>query len=188
MHYRTDQLLVVEFQELLIVFRRVGIMQDTGVFNRNLRHGNAEPGERAVKAVLSGIIQKGIDQAAGDQNRMAGLAIADRAGQIRLAGHHRPDCVGSEERNVHRREQNTVTFVLYIVQADPDRVKHLRRCILLIAQEDNSVAGQMPLQQKRLIAGHHDDLADTGLAERRHHPLGDGDGSDIEHGLEITHS
>ena len=45
----------------------------------------------------------------------------------------------------------------------------------------------MPLELKSLIARHHDNFADARLAERRHNPLGDGDGTDIEHGLEIAH-
>ena len=46
----------------------------------------------------------------------------------------------------------------------------------------------MTLQRERVIASDHDDLVNAGLLEGRDDTLGDGDGTDTQHRLEISHA
>ena len=90
---------------------------------------------------------------------------------------------GGKQGYIHRGEEHLVALVQQVGKSDFHRVKHLGGFVIFISQEDNAVTCQMPLQHGGIVTGDHDNFTDTGLAQGGHHPLGNGDGADTQHGL-----
>ena len=163
-------------------------MQDAAVLHRHPRQLRAAALERAAQALIAAVREDAVKERGGDQRGMAGLAVDGGAGEGRVGLQQRAHRGRRKERDIHRREEQAVAFVAQIAQTDADRVEHLRRPVVFVAQEDDAVAAQMPLEQRRVVARDHDDLLLARLLEGRDHALGDGDGADVQHGLEVSHS
>ena len=119
---------------------------------------------------------------------MAGLAHADGAGQLRFGLQQRRYGHGGKERDIHRGKEDAVALVFQVGKADLGGVEHLGRGIVFIPEKDDAVVGQVPLQLLGIVAGDHHDSLDPGLVEGGHDPLGNGDGTNVEHGLEVPHA
>ena len=119
---------------------------------------------------------------------MSAFAITDRTGKKSIRVQHGLHCGSGEERNINRRKQKTVTFVLQIAKADTCGFKHLRMLIVRIPEKNQPHTGKMPLELHGVVAGNHDDPVHTGLLQCCNDALRDGDGADVQHRLEITHA
>ena len=115
------------------------------------------------------------------------LALAHGHRKGRIGIQDGPNGFGGEEGHIHRGEEHPVALVQKVAQADLHGVEHLGGLIILISQENDAVAGQMPLQHGGVVAGDHDELAHSRLGQGGHHPLGHGNGADGQHGLEFSH-
>ena len=184
---RADQLLVVVIQQSPIVLRRVRVVEDPRVVHRDPGHFRPAAADGPLETALPGIGQDPGQKRRRDQKGMSGLAHADRAGKLRLGEQKGRDGHGRKERDVHRSEENAVTLVLQVGEADLGGVEHLGAGIVLVSEEYDAVVGEMPLQLLGVVARDHHDAGDPRLAEGGHDPLGNGDGTDIQHGLEVPH-
>ena len=95
---------------------------------------------------------------------------------------------GGEKRDIHRRKEQAVAFVLQVGQPDAGRLKHLGVFKVIIAQEDDPAPGEMTLQLCGVVAGDHDDLVNARLLQGGHHTLGNGDRTDVQHRFELAHA
>ena len=163
-------------------------MQDTQVVDGNQTDPGAAVLKCAAQAPVPRVGKNTVNQRGGDEDGMARLSANGRAGQLCIRVQQRAHRRRSKQRNIHRGKQQTVALVLQVTQADPHRIEHLGCPVFLIAQKDDAVAAEMPLQQNGVIAGDHDDLLYTRLLEGSHHPLSDGDGADIQQRFEVPHA
>ena len=173
--------------QLRKILRGVRIVDGAGVVHVDpqQRHGAAVHGP--LQAHFAAVVQNLRDQAVGDQDGVALPAFAHGADQGRAGIQDGLDGPGGEQRDIHRGKEDPVAFAQQIPKADPHGVEHLGRFVILVAQEDDAVARQMPLEHGGVVAGDHDDLADPGLGQGRDDPLGHGNGADVQHGLKISH-
>ena len=119
---------------------------------------------------------------------MTGIAITDRSYKGTPQREHLRDCMGCEQRNINRCKEYRIHFVFQILKSDPDRIKHMSVCIVLISKKDYIIGSQVAFQNICMISGYHYYFGDSGLPEIIDHALCDGNGAKLKHGFKVSHS
>ena len=119
---------------------------------------------------------------------MAGTAVTDRGYKGIFQREHLRDCPGCEQWNIYRREEYSINLVFQIFQSDPDRIKHVSCCIVLVSEKDHIVGSKVALQNVCLISCHYNYFGDPGLSKIVDHALRNGNRSKLKHGFKVSHS
>ena len=106
LYHRTVELAVVDFEELGIVLRCVGIEQNAGVFNFDFSNGHSAAVKRALQPVLSGVGKYALHYVRRQKYGVSAPSTAHRAGKVRARMEQGFNRSRSEKGDVYRRKEH----------------------------------------------------------------------------------
>ena len=113
--------------------------------------------------------------------------MADGENQILRPAEFQFNRFRAEKRHVHGTEENPVVLALDIMKAYFHGVKHLRRRVIVVLEENHAKAAELTFKFLRSVPHHHHDVTNAGLTETLNNTFCEAHVSHLHELLKLLH-